>query len=224
MSRFKGPKNEMPEGEGTWAMLNTRLFGSNLMGGHSVAPRPEALPVDWAEVFGREAPRALEIGFNRGGFLRDIAAAWPDHDHVGIEIRRRYVWHFANTAAEEGGPLNVRVVWADARLVAPAVFGEGTLDAVFVNFPDPWWKRKHTKRRLVDEGFAQSLRALLAPGGRVYVKSDVPMIADEIRDALATALVGPTPFDEALLPLTYRERKCIRQGLPITRFWFSRPE
>ena len=224
MSRFKGPKNVVPAGESAWAMLNASLFGSNAVGGHSVAPRPEAVPVDWAGVFGREAPLSLEIGFNRGRFLRDLAAARPDEDHVGIEVRRRYVWHFTNRAGEDGGPRNVRVVWADARLVAPAVFGAGTLDAVFVNFPDPWWKTKHTKRRLLDEGFAQALGELLAPGGRIYVKSDVPMIANEIRDALATCLEGPTPFDEALLPMTYRESKCTRQGLPIDRYWFSRPE
>lgn len=223
MARFKGPKNEEPQGPEAWPLLNELLFGTNRAGGHNVAPRPEILPLDWSQVFGRDAPRTLEIGFNRGRFLRELARAWPDHDHVGVEIMRRYGWHFANRVGRAGEPRNVRVVWADGRLVCPVIFAPGSLEAVFVNFPDPWWKRRHVKRRLVDEDFAASLHRLVRPGGRIYVKTDVPMIAAEIRTALATCFEGPTPFEQALLPLTHREVKCVRDGLPIDRFWFTRP-
>ncbi len=224
MARFRGPKTILPEGDAAWPMLNARLFGTNAAGGPDAVVDPTAVPVDWVAVFGREAPRTLEIGFNRGRFLRGLAEAWPDHDHVGVEIGRRYVWHFANTVGDAGEPRNVRVVWGDARLVCPVLFAPGSLDAVFINFPDPWWKRRHAKRRLVDEGFAEELRDLLRPSGRVWVKSDVPMIADEIEAALATCLEGPTPFAAEDLPFTHRERRCVQQGLPIARFTFRRPE
>lgn len=224
MPRLRGPKLQAPRGEHAWPLLNKRLFGSNERGGHDVAPDPDALPVDWADVFGRAAPRTLEIGFNRGKFLRELALAWPDHDHVGIEIRRRYGWHFANVVGPKDAPRNVRVVWGDAKIVAPAIFGQGTLDAVFINFPDPWWKRRHAKRRLVDTDFAAHIRDLLAPGGRVWVKSDVPAIAAEIDGALGDTegLGEKRGFGQEDLPLTYREVRCVKQGLPITRFSYSK--
>jgi len=223
MPRFDGPKNEHPVGDAAWPMLNSAVFGSNTAGGHDVAPLPESLPIDWDSVFGRSAPRTLEIGFNRGIFLRGLASAWPDHDHVGVELRRGYVWHFTNDVGPANAPRNVRVLWADARLVTRVLFAPGTLEAVFINFPDPWWKRRHLKRRLVDGDFARDLYRVLGPGGRVYVKTDVPMIAGEIRDALAACMEGPTPFDAELLPVTRRERKCVRADLPTDRFWYRRP-
>lgn len=225
MPRLKGPLLHPLEGEGRWPILNDLLYGSGDSGGHHIVPRAEALPVDWAGVFGREAPRTLEIGFNRGWFLRELAERFPERDHVGIEIRRRYAWRVANEMGQSGGPRNVRVVWGDAKIVAPAIFPDGTVSEIHINFPDPWWKKKHAKRRLVDDDFSTMLARLLAPGGSIWVKSDVPAIAEEISDALATCqgLVGPTAFGEADLPLSYRERKCLATGLPVTRFRYTRP-
>lgn len=224
MPRLRGPVLRQPTGDDAWPMLNEVLFGGNDVGGPNVAPRPAALPVAWPQVFGRTAPLTLEIGFNRGRFLQALAEAWPDLDHVGVEIRRRYVWRFANLVGPAGAPRNVRVVWADAKLVAPVIFGPGALSHIFINFPDPWWKRRHAKRRLVDTDLAGDLNALLAPGGRVWVKSDVPAIAGEIEQALAAVpgLSGPEPFGAEDLPASYRETRCVAQGLPITRFHFTR--
>jgi tRNA (guanine-N7-)-methyltransferase len=226
VSRMRGPVQDKPEGPGAWVLLNAQLFGDNGIGGHNVAVRSEALPVDWSAIFGREAPRTLEIGFNRARFLQEITQAWPGHDHIGIELRRRYGWWLANTLGENPeAPQNLRILWADAKLVTPAIFKPGSLDAIFINFPDPWWKKRHVKRRLVDLDFADSMAKLLAPGGRIWVKSDVPHIAEEIDTALAAVpiLQGPTEFGEADLPLTHREVKCVAAGMPIYRFWYSRP-
>lgn len=224
MARVRGPLLRPLEGDAAWPCLNERLFGTVERGGHDTVPRPEALPVDWAAVFGRDAPRTLEIGFNRGRFLRDLARVRPEQDHVGIEIRRRYAWRVANEMGLAGEPTNARVIWGDAKLVAPAVFGHGEVADIFINFPDPWWKAKHAKRRLVDDDFASSLAALLRPAGRIYIKSDVPAIADEIEQALGAeaALGGPTEFGQDDLPLSYRERNCLEKGLPIRRFFCER--
>lgn len=230
MPRLRGASPVMPTGEAGWPLLNATLFGDAARGGHDCPIRPEVLPWDWDLVFGRAAPRTLEIGFNRGRFLSALAARWPDHDHVGIEIRRKYCWRLANLLAEDPacqGPearRNIRLVWADARLVTPALFTRGSLSHVFVNFPDPWWKRKHAKRRLVNEDFAQVLHDQLAPGGWVWVKSDVPAIAEEIGESLAaTPGFGPqVAFGEGDLPLTYRETRCLQQGLPIIRYRVQR--
>ncbi len=214
----------VPAVDAPWPILNAQLFGDVMAGGYHLAPRPEALPLDWTAVFGREAPRTLEVGFNRGRFLRGLADRWADHDHVGIEVRRRYAWTVAQEMLAAEGPRNAALIWGDARLLVPALFGPGTLAGVFINFPDPWWKRKHAKRRLVDESFAAQLSVALRPGGRIWVKSDAALIADDIEGVLRgePRLEGPTAFGQDDLPLSYRERKCLAAGLPITRYFFTR--
>lgn len=229
MGRFRGPKSDKPADD-NWAILNHRLFGANDAGGYDIVPSAEVCPVDWTAEFGREAPLALEIGFNRGKFLDAIAAQWEGHAFIGIEVRRKFVWHLAQqigadpdvTAAEDRG--NVRVIWADAKNVVNAIFAPGSLDAIFINFPDPWWKRRHVKRRLVDTHFAQDMADLLRPGGRIFVKSDVAAIAAEIGAALESVpeLSAPHPFDEAYLPFTHRETRCVAQQMPISRNWYER--
>jgi len=226
MARIRGPLLRPLEGEARWPILNELLFGSMERGGHDTVPQALALPVRWAEVFGRDAPRTLEIGFNRGRFLRDLARQAPERDHVGIEIRRRYTWRVAYEMGQAGEPRNCRVVWGDAKLVAPAIFARGQVADIYINFPDPWWKAKHAKRRLVDTDFGAALVELLSPGGGLWVKSDVPAIAGEIREALLAlpGLRGPIEFGQEDLPLSYRERRCLAQGLPITRFRFQSTE
>ncbi|MCB9528534.1 MAG: tRNA (guanosine(46)-N7)-methyltransferase TrmB [Myxococcales bacterium] len=225
MSRMRGPAAQLPEGDTAWPLLNADLFGSNTLGGPYAAPRPEALPVDWPAVFGRDAPRQLEIGFNRGRFLTALARRRPDVDLIGIEIRRRYCWRIANIlGADPEAPRNLRVIWADARALSAALFAPQSLDAVYINFPDPWWKKRHQKRRVVNDTFATELAELLAPGGAIWIKSDVPAIADEFAEAFAAVpLLGPPiPFDEDTLPLTHRETRCLAAGMPIVRYRVER--
>ena len=107
---------------------------------------------------------------------------------------------------------------------AGALFPPGSLDGVYINFPDPWWKKRHAKRRLVTMDFAAELAAMLHPGGRIWVKSDVPAIADEFAEAFADvpSLSAPVPFEQATLPLTHRETACVAQGLPIVRYHVTR--
>lgn len=223
MPRLRGPQIAEPDETSAWLMLNAELFGDNRTGGHDVSVRPEALPYDWARTFGRSAPRTLEIGFNRGRFLHALGERWPDHDHIGVEVRRRYVYRYAQLHGLEPSR-NVRVIWADARRVTQVLFAEQPLAAIFINFPDPWWKKRHHKRRLVQTDFAAEMCALLAPGGRIWVKSDVPAIAGEIDEVLGATpgLVDRQVFGEDDLPLTYREVRCLRDGLPITRFSYGR--
>lgn len=225
MPRIRGHLAVLPKGPGAWALLNKTLFGSNEIGGHSVAVQPEVLPWQWSDTFGRKAPLHLEIGFNRGRFLRAMAAKHPERDFVGIEIRRRFCWRLTHMLnAEEPQPRNIRIIWADAKNVAPALFPPGCLEGIYVTFPDPWWKKRHAKRRLVDTAFAASMADLLAPGGRVWVKSDVPAIADEIAQSLASdqRFAEPVPFAAEDLPFTHREGNCVDAGLPIHRFSVTR--
>jgi len=225
MPRIRGHLAVLPEGPEAWALLNKTLFGSNETGGHSVAVQSEVLPWDWSSVFGRTAPLHLEIGFNRGRFLRAMAAKHPERDFVGIEIRRRFCWRLAHILnAEDTERRNIRIIWADAKNISPVLFEAGSLEGIYVTFPDPWWKKRHVKRRLVDTAFAASMASLLGPGGRVWVKSDVPAIAEEIAQSLiADARFGePIPFAADELPFTHREVNCVAAGLPIERFSVTR--
>ncbi len=225
MSRIKSFGPEVPPlPENAWVCLNHRFFGSDEIGGHCVVPKLEALPVNWTEIFGRDAPKTLEVGFNRGVFLQELAERWPDCDHVGIEIRRRFAWHLVNEIGSKKKQSNIRVLWADAKNVVQTIFAPESLSHMFITFPDPWWKARHAKRRLVDLDFARNIVSMLKKEGRVWVKSDVPAISEEISAALTACpeLKGPIPFAQDDLPLTYRERRCLAQNLEIYRFYYEK--
>ncbi|MEE2757315.1 MAG: tRNA (guanosine(46)-N7)-methyltransferase TrmB [Myxococcota bacterium] len=225
MPRIRGHLKEKPSGEHEWPILNGLLFGDQEIGGHDVAVRTEVLPLDWAEIFGRSAQLSIEIGFNRGRFLTALAQARPAEDFVGIEIRRRYCWRLAHLMAKDGQrPGNLRLIWADAKAVSRVIFGSRVLDNIYITFPDPWWKKRHAKRRLVDTKFAVELASLLKPGGRIWVKTDVRDLGEEIKEALAAVshLGAPIEFLADALPLTHRETNCMRDELPIERFYVER--
>lgn len=227
MARLRGAPVHRPVGAEGWPLLNERLFGSHAAGGQHCPFQPGALPWSWAETFEGEGPLCLEIGFNRGHFLTQLAQRWPHARIVGIEIRQKFAWRLTHLIAKDDeGPRNVRLLWADARQTVPEIFAPQSVQHIFINFPDPWWKARHAKRRLVSEDFAQILYRVLAPGGRIWVKSDVQAIADEIEESLAACpgLSPKLPFGEADLPPTYRELRCLREGLPIIRYWVERAE
>ena len=204
--------------------MNQELYGSNERGGHHLPPLDEACPVPWVLRFGRSAPLGLEIGFNRGRFLEALARENPAEDFVGIEIRRKFAWDLAGRMEAAGDLSNLRLIWGDAKQLVSRIFPPEILQNIYVTFPDPWWKKRHEKRRLVGERFAETLATCLRPGGSVWVKSDVPMISEEIGEALQSRseLCAPVDFGENDLPLTHRERSCIAQELPIYRHRYQK--
>ena len=224
MPRLRGPSIALPQGEDAWPFLNERIYGSAHQGGHHTHPEKDLSSWSWDEVFGRKAPLLLEVGFNRGKFITELARQNPDANVVGIEIRRRFGIRLTQMVSLAGEPRNLRVIWGDAKILLPLLFGPQSLDGIFITFPDPWWKKRHFKRRLVDTDFASGIAQRLKPGGQVWVKSDVEMIADEIRGALHARpeLGEPIPFAQDDLPLTHREKSCLAQGMPIHRFKLTR--
>ena len=224
MPRLRGPAIAPPTGDEAWPFLNEKIYGSALQGGHHTHPKEDLLPWSWSDVFDRQAPLHLEVGFNRGKFITELARQNPQANVVGIEIRRRFGWRLSQMVSLADEPRNLRIIWGDAKILLPLLFGEASLDGIYITFPDPWWKKKHFKRRLVDTDFAAGIAQRLKVGGVVWVKSDVGMIADEIKGALlARPELGVcTPFDQDDLPLTHREQSCIRQGMEIHRFKLTR--
>lgn len=126
---------------------------------------------DLNAVFGRSAPKSLEIGFGDGQALLQRAEAHPELDCLGIEVHRPGVGNLL-LQIEKQGIQNVRVLCADAAEVLAARFDEAVFDEVHILFPDPWPKKRHHKRRLIQPQFVAILRRRLKPGGRLYLATD----------------------------------------------------
>jgi tRNA (guanine-N7-)-methyltransferase len=184
-------------------------------------PLPSEILPDWKRDFGRDAPLELEIGPGRGAFALDHAALHPEVDLVLIETRRSDCELIRGRAARRRLG-NLLVVQGDAKLLIPRFFGRGSLAAVHVQFPDPWWKKRHHKRRMVDVDFAAQMRALLAPGGLVDFRTDVPAYAREAVKTWVDAGFEPLP-DEAPEVLSTRERRYAITGQPVFRAQFRNP-
>jgi tRNA (guanine-N7-)-methyltransferase len=182
---------------------------------------PEEIFPDWARDFGRKAPLELEIGPGRGAFALDHAARHPEIDLVVIETRRSDC-ELIRARAAKRGLRNLMVLHGDAKLLLPRLFCLGSLSAVHVQFPDPWWKKRHHKRRMVDADFALRARSLLAPNGVVDFRTDVPAYAREGEQTWLLAGFEKLP-DEPPEVLSTRERRYAVTGQPVYRFRFRNP-
>jgi len=140
-------------------------------------------PRDFDDVFGRRAKRVLEVGFGNGEALRFAAGQDPDRDLVGIEVHAPGVGRLLNAlAADEAS--NVRVYHHDAVEVLQHEIADASVDEVRIYFPDPWHKKRHNKRRLVQPGLAALLVRKLATGGRLHLATDWHDYAEQMWDVL----------------------------------------
>jgi len=140
-------------------------------------------PFDWAAVFGRSAPVNMEIGFGAGEVLVGLARRHPDEDFVGIEVYRTGVGRVLGRLADEG-LTNVRVLCDDAVDVLGHAVADTSLDRVLLYFPDPWPKKRHHKRRLVQTAFADTVARALKPGGVWRLATDWTNYAEWMREVL----------------------------------------
>jgi len=130
---------------------------------------PETLDLD--RVFGRSAPRILEIGFGDGVTLVGLAASSPGTDFLGVEVHPPGIGRCL-LGIEAGGLTNVRVIAHDAVEVLQAQLAPASLDEVLLYFPDPWPKSRHHKRRIVQPAFAALVASRLKPGGAFRLATD----------------------------------------------------
>lgn len=142
--------------------------------------------LDFAQVFGRRAPVVLEIGFGMGQSLVAMAKSAPDKDFIGIEVHRPGVGRLLHDMAEQGVD-NIRAYCDDAVEVLEQCIADDSLAAVQIFFPDPWHKKKHHKRRLIQPEFVQLLRRKLAPGGVLHAATDWQDYAEHMLDVLSRA-------------------------------------
>jgi tRNA (guanine-N7-)-methyltransferase len=126
---------------------------------------------DLAAIFGRAAPRLLEIGFGMGDALLEMARRHPEQDYLGVEVYRPGIGRLLRALAEED-IRNVRILCADAVQVLTHMIPDAALDAVFLFFPDPWPKKRHHKRRIVQPEFVELVARRLRPGGMFHLATD----------------------------------------------------
>lgn len=143
-----------------------------------------ATSLDPVAVFGRRAPLVVEIGFGMGQATAEIAAAMPDIDFVGIEVHEAGVGALLQRI-EAGALANLRIVRHDAVEVLKHMVAPGSLAGVNLFFPDPWPKKRHHKRRLVQPAFADLCCQVLAPGGRLHCATDWQPYAEQMLDVLS---------------------------------------
>jgi tRNA (guanine-N7-)-methyltransferase len=183
-------------------------------------------PLDFARCFGRVAPVVLEIGFGMGDTTADIARAQPDTDFVGIEVHSPGVGALLRQLDEQQIG-NVRVIQHDAVEVVRDMIAPGSLAGIHIFFPDPWPKKRHHKRRLIQPEFAALLATRLRPGGYLHVATDWDEYAQSILGVLAAEPLlantadGFAPRPE-YRPLTKFERRGLRLGHGVRDLLFVR--
>jgi len=187
---------------------------------------PQEAPLDLDALFGRRAPRVLEIGFGAGDALLAEAAAHPENDYLGIEVHRPGVGSLLRRL-EAQGVGNVRVIRHDAVEVLQRSIPDASLNAVRVFFPDPWPKRRHHKRRLVQPPFAELVARKLKPGGRFRLATDDEDYAQHMMQVLSRCsqlknVHGPGMFAHAAWrPSSRFEQRALRAHRPVWDLLFE---
>jgi tRNA (guanine-N7-)-methyltransferase len=197
------------------------------------APRlPEGDHVDLKSVFLAPVARIeLEIGPGRGGFIIDRLAARADVGMVGLEIRRKWATIVDDRLARRGFTTRGRVFAEDARFALPRLGPDAILDAVFLHFPDPWWKKRHQKRLVLNRPLLDEVARLLRPAGELFLQTDVEERAslyegeigdhaafEPSGDAPGTPRVRDNPYDAQ----SHRERRAVADAIPIYRLRYAR--
>lgn len=144
--------------------------------------RPE--PLDLDQVFGRTAPRILEIGFGMGETTATIAAEHPETDFIGVEVHPPGIGSLLKEI-EARGLTNLRIIPHDAVEVLTHMIPPESLDGLHIFFPDPWPKKRHHKRRLIQPPFVALATDRLKPGGYIHVATDWQPYAEQILAVLS---------------------------------------
>lgn len=170
--------------------------------------------LDFTKIFGRQAPITLEIGFGNGDSLATMAKNAPERDFVGIEVHRPGVGRLLHLI-EEYELNNLRVIRDDAVEVIKNNIAENSLNCVQLFFPDPWHKKKHNKRRIVQPDFVSLLASRIQEGGIFHMATDWQEYAEHMAEVMEAHAdfesIGNSPYSEK--PERRPETKFERRGL-----------
>lgn len=189
-----------------------------------IVPQPQ--PIDLAAVYGRNAPKILEIGTGMGETTARIADANRDNDYLGVEVHVPGVGALCKQIAERG-LTNLRICQRDAVEVVRDMLPEASLDGVHVFFPDPWHKTRHNKRRLIQSPFVALLATRLKPGAYLHCATDWEEYAQQMLDVLAAepalvnSVAGFAPRPD-YRPLTKFESRGLRLGHGVRDIIFNK--
>ncbi|MGA2497439.1 MAG: tRNA (guanosine(46)-N7)-methyltransferase TrmB [Tepidisphaeraceae bacterium] len=179
-----------------------------------------ARPINWAELFGNPNPVELEIGFGKGTFLVEQAKLRPEINFFGLEYARFY-WRYASDRLRRNGCLNVRTVRAEAAYFLGEFVPDASLSVLHIYFPDPWPKKRHHKRRLIQEKFVPVLQRILAPAGRIQIVTDHAGYFEQIEPVIRNSGLKvvdynrPGSADDGEFVGTNFERKYRHEGRPF---------
>ena len=181
-------------------------------------------PLDFSAIFGRDANVVMEIGYGNGDTLVEMAAAHPEQDYLGIEVHEPGVGHCL-IAAQQHSVSNLRLIMHDAIEVLSEQIPDGSLARINLYFPDPWPKKRHHKRRLIQPAFLELAANKLGPEGKLCIATDWANYAEHIDETLASSdrfrvdlardHDGEAPIDR---PVTKFERRGLAKGHRI-RDW-----
>jgi tRNA (guanine-N7-)-methyltransferase len=151
-------------------------------------------PITGLALFGESAPLELEIGSGKGTFLVGESKRRPETLFLGVEYARRY-WLYAADRLRRNDCINARVVLADATELVRDYFEDASLAGVHVYFPDPWPKKRHHKRRLIQEDFVALLARKMSPGARLQIATDHAEYFGQIHGVLERSALDIVAFD-----------------------------
>ncbi len=184
-------------------------------------------PLRWADLFRNEHPVEVEIGFGKGRFLITAGERFSDVNYFGVERRLSY-FRIAQGRIQKRGLRNVRIVRTDVVEFVQEAIPAASVRAYHVYFPDPWWKKRHRKRRIFTPEWVGHLARTLSPSGRLYISSDVREYFEEIQ-ALVSGCPGFRPMNNpgelmegaGYVPSNF-EVKLAKAGHPIRRAVYER--
>lgn len=183
--------------------------------------------IDLDTLFCRQAPRILEIGFGMGGATAEIAATHPDNDYLAIDVHTPGVGNLLKLIAEKT-LTNVRIIQHDAVSVIDTMLTDSVLDGIHIFFPDPWPKKRHHKRRLIQSAFVEKLANKLKPHGYLHIATDWEEYAHQILDVLSKQAQLYNTVDSGFAPrpdyrpLTKFEQRGLRLGHLVSDIMFRR--
>ena len=184
-----------------------------------------AIPLDWRELFGREAATDVEIGSGKGRFLLALATSRPQRNLLAVE--RAGVYHrLCCERAAKHGLTNIRLLRTTAEDLLFRLLRPSSVNTLFILFPDPWPKKRHHKRRLIRSDSVAAMAAAIRPAGRLMIKTDHAGYAAVIAEVLSgepalRAIDAAAAFAE--LPVSGFEHKYLNQGREIVVFASERP-
>ena len=183
---------------------------------------------DWQTLFDNDHPLKLEVGFGMGKFLIEMSAQEPKSNFIGMDFYHKGIRKLM-TRIKKLQLENIRMAYGDVRFKVPLLFKDGELETIYINFPDPWPKKRHIKRRLIKPDFVKLIGQKLAPEGQIHLATDSEPYAIEMLEYFNSEPMFKNQHREAGflesrvdLPKTKYEKNFINAGHKIYYLEYSR--